>query len=207
MVDQVPQQPFSCSDHDRLYGGAGDDRLFGNWGDDILEGEAGSDILRGGAGHDILLGGSGTDFLYGEDGDDTLTAYGNTLREYDHMAGGGGNDVFVLGDTNTVFYQSSGYATLEDFSAFFGQGDKNSAPWLLRSVQHQLGNREGTSCHGYIHQLLRGSDCGGQGPYQRQLPVRRRICVKPFLGDEITIAKARYSIGQSACGVLPHLPV
>ncbi|WP_084863107.1 Hint domain-containing protein [Salibaculum halophilum] len=62
-------------------------------GNDTLYGEAGDDTIGGGAGDDALDGGTGLDDLSGGAGDDTLT-----FAEGDTVAGGGGDDTFVLED-------------------------------------------------------------------------------------------------------------
>ncbi len=62
----------------------GDDALFGGSGNDTLFGEGGDDLLAGGRGEDAVDGG---------EGDDTVNA-----AQGDTIAGGDGDDLFVLTD-------------------------------------------------------------------------------------------------------------
>ncbi|MBD2452180.1 hypothetical protein H6G76_34775 [Nostoc sp. FACHB-152] len=104
--------------NDSISGGEGSDRIFGRNGNDILSGEAGADILIAGAGNDIIDGGEGNDRLIGvEDG----VGWGS--GEVDTLTGSLGNDTFVLGDSNFVYYDDgqsfttgeSDYALIADF--------------------------------------------------------------------------------------------
>ncbi len=112
--------------NDRLKGGSGNDSLYGESGNDKLWGETGNDKLWGGKGSDTLFGHGGRDRLIGVD-----PATKNPGRnERDVLTGGGGRDLFVLGDRTTVYYDDgrnntighSDYALIKDFSA--GSGDK-----------------------------------------------------------------------------------
>ncbi|VEP16461.1 Type I secretion target GGXGXDXXX repeat protein domain protein [Hyella patelloides LEGE 07179] len=108
---------------DTLNGQQGNDTLNGGAGDDILNGGDRADILRGGAGFDYLAGGNGDDELSGADGDDTLIGIETDIREsnfglgeIDTLTGGAGEDTFVLGDSDTVYYSDA-----DNFSA--GESD------------------------------------------------------------------------------------
>jgi Ca2+-binding RTX toxin-like protein len=59
----------------------GDDQLYGGFGDDVLEGSNGDDLLSGV--DDKAPSGAG---------------------EIDQLSGGGGKDLFLLGDATTAFY-------------------------------------------------------------------------------------------------------
>ncbi|MBE9137725.1 peroxidase [Nodosilinea sp. LEGE 07088] len=83
---------------DTLIGGSDDDRLLGGRGSDRLFGSTGNDQLRGDTGDDTLIGGSGNDILIGTNG----TARG--VGEHDVLIGGLGQDRFVLGDRDGVYY-------------------------------------------------------------------------------------------------------
>ena len=75
------------------------------------------------AGNDNLVGGSGNDSLNGDEGDDILTGTDNIavgLGEIDSLTGGGGADLFILGDANQAYYGTQGnldYAIIKDFNA------------------------------------------------------------------------------------------
>jgi Ca2+-binding RTX toxin-like protein len=118
-VAGAPQD--SLQNIENLDGGAGNDtftgdglanRLSGGDRHDMLSGAGGNDILQGGAGNDVLNGGAGFDIasyadkVAGEDvvvtlnGATLVTARtgGNaedTLKNIEHLVGGGGNDTFV----------------------------------------------------------------------------------------------------------------
>ncbi|EGJ32830.1 MULTISPECIES: calcium-binding protein [Moorena] len=103
---------FGGRGHDSLNGGGHDDFLFGNQGDDILDGDTGNDRLFGGSGNDNLMGSFGKDTLNGGSGDDTLVGVDifdeqPGQLERDTLTGGSGKDTFVLGDTQTVYYDDS----------------------------------------------------------------------------------------------------
>ncbi len=117
---------YGGKDNDTLRGGEGNDLLNGNRNNDTLYGDNGDDILYGGKGHDQLIGGRGNDSLNGDNGDDILTGveiFPNTepagVGEIDTLTGGGGRDVFDLGDRLRVFYRGRGatdYALITDFN-------------------------------------------------------------------------------------------
>ena len=75
------------------------------------------------AGNDYLVGGSGNDSLNGDEGDDILNGTDNIavgLGEIDSLTGGGGADLFILGDANQAYYGTQGnldYAIIKDFNA------------------------------------------------------------------------------------------
>jgi Ca2+-binding RTX toxin-like protein len=127
-------------DHDTLYGGNGNDVLYGDAGNDRLYGETNNDILNGGSGFDFLSGGSGNDTLIGVQasvgvGTNTQPNYGT--GEQDTLNGGAGSDLFVLGNSQKVYYHSAlgrdelsngrlvsgaDYAIIQDFRG--SEGDK-----------------------------------------------------------------------------------
>jgi hypothetical protein len=82
------------SAYNPIFGGQGDDRLFGRGGDDYLFGDEGEDTVAGGAGNDLVVGGIGADVLYGGAGDDNLYDARNDLRNADRNRA----DVIVAGD-------------------------------------------------------------------------------------------------------------
>ena len=84
---------------------------------DRLVGEDNNDTIIGGEGSDTLFGGSGSDRLIGVDTDSSFGR--NTI---DTINGEAGSDTFVLGQENTVFYNSNSnglgtedYALITDF--------------------------------------------------------------------------------------------
>lgn len=114
--------------NDYLDGGTGNDTLDGDWGndtliggsgDDSLEGNNGRDSLVGGAGNDKLVGGGRFDKLIGVDPNSTNPGFG----ENDTLIGGPSEnersdaktDIFVLGDSNNVYYRGFGHATIIGF--------------------------------------------------------------------------------------------
>ena len=114
---------FGNQGDDDLFGEAGNDDLWGDRGDDLLDGGYGDDDLFGGKGDDRLFGGYGDDDLVGGKGDDWLDGYGAAKgwgaalgREYDTLTGGGGDDIFVLGDSKRgVSYLGAGDAVITDW--------------------------------------------------------------------------------------------
>ncbi|MEG4344248.1 RHS repeat-associated core domain-containing protein [Microcoleus sp. A003_D6] len=110
--------------NDKIFGNSGQDVLSGNLNDDYLDGEKGQDILIGGDGNDSLVGGLGNDAIKGDSGNDLLTgvdinAINPGIEEIDTLTGGGGSDIFVLGDVNNTYYDNldSDYALITDFNA------------------------------------------------------------------------------------------
>ena len=92
-------------------GSLGDDSLIGNDLDNELTGGGGDDDLIGKEGDDLLLGGYGNDTLIGTDPSESNVGAG----EYDEFTGGVGADTFILGDSDGVYYQGNGFATITDF--------------------------------------------------------------------------------------------
>lgn len=82
------------------------DKIIGGKGDDILISTKGNDILLGNEGDDWLRGNKSSNNLYGGLGNDTLTGTKSSYsgNEIDRLNGGGGADIFVLGDKSGVFY-------------------------------------------------------------------------------------------------------
>ncbi|WP_043364601.1 M10 family metallopeptidase [Belnapia sp. F-4-1] len=80
-------------------GGAGNDRITGNAAANTLDGRAGNDSLTGGGGAlDRLLGGDGNDMLDGASG----------RGEADWLAGGAGNDAYVVDSAQDVVLEAAG---------------------------------------------------------------------------------------------------
>jgi Ca2+-binding RTX toxin-like protein len=90
-------------------GGKGDDTLIGGTGSDSLVGGEGSDLLIGGGGNDTIIGGS---------------ASSSTSGAIDTFTGNNGNDLYVLANANSVFYNDGNsntaglndYGLIEDFN-------------------------------------------------------------------------------------------
>jgi serralysin len=106
--------------------------IYGNGGNEIIKGFYGNDVLYGNGGNDVLIGSGGNDYLYGGAGDDVLLG-ANPLSatpgmgSYDRLQGGSGNDRYILGDVNAVYYNdgvSTSYGR-SDYAAIvgFGAGD------------------------------------------------------------------------------------
>lgn len=87
----------------------------------------GNDILTGGSfallfgissEQDILLGGAGNDSLTSVDsGTVKMNGYGGTAGEIDTLNCSGCTDIILLGQSNSVFYQGTGYALIKKFTA------------------------------------------------------------------------------------------
>ena len=116
--------------NDKIFGDRGSDVLSGNQNDDYLDGGKGRDTIAGGEGNDTLIGGLGNDLLQGDAGNDILTgvdtnAINPGLEEVDTLTGGGGSDIFRLGDASTTYYDNRNdadagdgdYALITDFNA------------------------------------------------------------------------------------------
>ena len=110
--------------NDKIFGNVGQDVLSGNLNNDYLDGEKGQDIVIGGDGNDSLFGGLGNDVLKGDNGNDIITgvdinAINPGIEEIDTLTGGGGSDIFVLGDVNNTYYDNGDldYALIADFNA------------------------------------------------------------------------------------------
>lgn len=101
---------FGHNGYDLLYGGDGQDTLQGSDGNDTLFGDAGDDALMGGLQDDHVHGGFGMDLLLGGWGDDTLngivgdpgTPGIKDLDGADYLNGGGGDDLILTGQDDTV---------------------------------------------------------------------------------------------------------
>lgn len=70
-----------------------DNTITGGDGDNLLDGKAGNDLLEGLSGNDTLVGGLGS------------------VGERDTLTGGVGQDRFVLGDDNQIFYDDGDSTT------------------------------------------------------------------------------------------------
>jgi Ca2+-binding RTX toxin-like protein len=83
-----------------LLGSFGNDVLIGLGGNDVLDGASGNDTLYGGAGDDRLIGGAANedDYLYGGEGNDTLEDFGTPWLRGNTLAGGPGDDTYIVGD-------------------------------------------------------------------------------------------------------------
>ena len=82
------------------------------------------DTLVGGSDADSLHGDNFNDSLIGNNGADTLTGTSSTAlgaNEIDTLTGGGGNDLFILGDASNAYYntaaQGGDYAIITDYTA------------------------------------------------------------------------------------------
>jgi serralysin len=119
------------ADNDNLDGGDGADTLFGGTGNDTLnsgnEENETPNTLNGEDGSDRLIGGNNFDELTGGNGNDTLIGVAPTFNtdSSDNLTSGAGNDLFVLGDDNRVYYDdgdptsrgSFEHAEILDFNA------------------------------------------------------------------------------------------
>jgi Ca2+-binding RTX toxin-like protein len=101
---------------ERLILGAGAVDGVGNSLSNTLTGNSSANSLFGAAGKDLLIGGDGNDTLSG--------ASTSNRNEIDTLTGGAGNDLFVLGNASTVFYNDAytsqvgvtDYAYITDFT-------------------------------------------------------------------------------------------
>lgn len=101
---------YGHAGQDTLSGGAGADSLQGGEGNDSVMGDAGDDAVHGGLDDDTLDGGLGADTLFGSWGNDALTgvvddpdtAQTDDIDAGDFLNGGGGDDVIVIGQDDTV---------------------------------------------------------------------------------------------------------
>ncbi len=101
--------------------------INGKNSDEIIKGLLGNDRLNGNGGNDVLIGGGGNDSLYGGAGNDVLLG-SNPLSvtpgtgSYDVLQGDAGNDRYILGDVNAVYY-NDGISTntgRSDYAAIIG---------------------------------------------------------------------------------------
>jgi RTX calcium-binding nonapeptide repeat (4 copies)/Polysaccharide deacetylase len=101
-----------------INGGSGNEIIKGLNGNDRLNGNGGDDILIGGGGNDSLFGGAGNDVLIGANPLSLIPGQGS----YDVLQGDAGNDRYVLGDVNAVYY-NDGISTntgRSDYAAIIG---------------------------------------------------------------------------------------
>jgi Ca2+-binding RTX toxin-like protein len=101
-----------------INGGNGDEIIKGLLGNDRLNGNGGNDVLIGGGGNDSLFGGAGNDVLLGSNPLSVTPGTGS----YDVLQGDAGNDRYVLGDVNAVYY-NDGISTntgRSDYAAILG---------------------------------------------------------------------------------------
>lgn len=151
---------FAGTGNDTVDGGRGDNQLFGQEGNDRMFGGGGSDIIEGGSGNDTLFGdnrtGSAGDRLIGVDDLRFLVRPGK--GEIDYLTGGNGlglnagQDVFVLGDVNRVYYDDgivnnsgrSDFAVITDFSDGLDRIElKGGVTYSLNSVSNLPGGVSG----------------------------------------------------------------
>lgn len=91
--------------YDVIFAGEGRDVVGGGDQDDVLGGDNGSDKLFGDAGNDILYGAQYANYGITSGGTFTPIDYAKFGKgEIDTLTGGTGNDSFVLGMSNVVFY-------------------------------------------------------------------------------------------------------
>jgi Ca2+-binding RTX toxin-like protein len=101
-----------------INGGSGNEIIKGFNGNDRLNGNGGNDVLIGGGGNDSLFGGAGNDVLIGANPLSVTPGLGS----YDVLQGDAGNDRYVLGDVNAVYY-NDGISTntgRSDYAAIIG---------------------------------------------------------------------------------------
>ena len=122
---------FLVGDDGSIFMGGQDDTMYGDDGNDTLSGENGNDSLYGGAGDDNLTGGEGNDSLYGGTGYDILTGgVGNDFLdggngfEGDQLAGGSGNDTYVVDQWYDQVYEvaNEGVDTIETALSYIWMG-------------------------------------------------------------------------------------
>jgi Ca2+-binding RTX toxin-like protein len=122
------------SGDDRLSGSTADEALFGGAGNDVLRGEGGEDNLQGGAGNDQIVASldSENDTYDGGEGTDTLDLSFatmrveidltrgqassleiglDTIRDFEKVIGGQGDDLFIIGEQSTVITGGGGHNT------------------------------------------------------------------------------------------------
>ncbi|MBH8565202.1 DUF11 domain-containing protein, partial [Nostoc sp. CENA67] len=100
--------------NDRVIGTNASELIYGGTGNDYLDGKGSADMLLGSDGNDTILGGLGNDMLSGGNGNDRLIGWGGGTNEIDLLTGDQDADTYVLGDTSSVFYASSGNGDYAD---------------------------------------------------------------------------------------------
>ncbi|MBD2415804.1 hypothetical protein FACHB389_34460 [Nostoc calcicola FACHB-389] len=92
----------------------------GNNLNNTITGNSANNTLNGAVGNDILIGGAGNDTLLGGDGNDTLNGVGseNGTGFKDTLTGGNNNDLYILGNSSSIFYNdgNSANAGLNDYA-------------------------------------------------------------------------------------------
>ncbi|NEY91979.1 calcium-binding protein [Tabrizicola oligotrophica] len=100
-----------------IFTGTGAATLTGNGLANLIEGGTGANTVNGGLGDDTLAGGAGADLLNGGEGNDRL--FGGALpglvlgrdrvndSSIDQLAGGQGNDTYVVSDTQDVVIEGA----------------------------------------------------------------------------------------------------
>ncbi|AFZ29237.1 Hemolysin-type calcium-binding region [Gloeocapsa sp. PCC 7428] len=123
---------YTGSGHDEIDGGAGDDTIYAAEGNNKVFGGGGKDLIYTGSGSDYIESGAGSDYISASAGNDTIigvdfTTFGKS--EIDVLEGGSGNDLFVLGTAQKVFYDdgkantngASDYALIKGFNRYEDQ--------------------------------------------------------------------------------------
>lgn len=120
------------------------DYIFGTSGWDKINGRAGDDELYGLEGNDDIYGGRGRDILVGVNPSSANPGRG----EIDILNGGAGQDTFVLGNEQNVFYRGNrleDYAIIRDLTSQDTiQLHGNSRLYELNE-NYSLGGKEGTA--------------------------------------------------------------
>ena len=93
-----------ASNNSLIAGTTGNNQLYGGDTNQELRGGDGNDTLIGGRGNDLVLGGNGNDVLIGVSVVETNPGY----NQLDRFRGDAGIDVFVLGDSDRVYYNHNG---------------------------------------------------------------------------------------------------
>jgi Ca2+-binding RTX toxin-like protein len=104
-----------------LSGGSSIENIQLTAGSGTLTGNSLANTITGFTGADYLVGGTANDSLSGGGGNDTLVGSSSSARgarEVDTLTGNAGIDIFVLGDSSSVYYDADGesdYAIITDF--------------------------------------------------------------------------------------------
>jgi Ca2+-binding RTX toxin-like protein len=169
-------------------------------GDDVLAGGGGDDTLAGKTGDDLLLGGAGDDILTGSSLDpDGGFGIGSDRLEVDTLAGGGGADTFVLGDSDGSFYDDGGNqnyssdnrAIITDFDA--EEGDIV----VLHADESYRVEIEGTTAFLYL-------DDGFSGYGEDELVAEIRDAPDFDLSADYVTFAGQGGAGGNAAGALPR---